>query len=181
MLRSADAARDDTLEWSVWAQCPPHLQVMVPQQIQIRVAFSSTPSGPSATGWITAFGESRFDTTTQKAYWETPEKGWVAFVFEGPPVSGTFYCQTDWGNKSLHLSYVPHPKLKVLLSPNGQPTSTELDHSVEANRTTFLVPPTPGSTTYRAGTGSAAPYWLECAIPVYDVQSSSTTLFPEFR
>lgn len=170
----------DSEEFSVWARCDPHSQVTVPQQINIQIAFSSGISGPTAVATMSSFGNRSFETRSNTPLWGTPQKGWVAFVLEGPPITGNYYCQTDWGNKRVHLSYVPNPKIKMYLSPDGQPTALEMDPALQGSRSTLSIPPAPGSITYEAGAGSAAPYWLELAIPVYDSQSTSTTMYNEF-
>jgi hypothetical protein len=174
-------AVQDSEEFTVWARCEPHSQVVVPQQISIQVAFNSTASGPTAIATMSALGERRFESRATTPLWGTPQKGWVAFLFEGPPIKGNYYCQTDWGVKHAHLSYVAHPQIKIYLSSDGNPTSTEMDPALQGNRSTVSIPPTAGSITYEAGAGTVAPYWLELAIPVYDAQSTSTTMYNEFR
>lgn len=173
-------AVQDSEEFTVRAQCDPHSQVTVPQQISIQVAFGSSATAPTATASMSSFGERRFETRTTTPLWNTPQKGWVAFLFEGPPITGNYYCQADWGAKRMHLSYEPHPKIKMYLSLNGQATSAEMDAALQGNRSIISIPPVTGSTTYQAGSGSVVPYWLELAIPVYDSQSTRTTMYNEF-
>lgn len=170
----------DSEEFSVWARCDPHSQVSVPQQIWVQVTFGSSSTSPTAIATMSSFGSRGLESRSTTPLWGTPQKGWVAFVFEGPPIEGNYYCQTDWGNKRAHLSYVTHPKIKMYLSLDGQPTTQEMDPALQGSRSILSIPPTPGSTTYQAGAGSAAPYWLEVAIPVYDSPSTSTTMYNEF-
>lgn len=170
----------DSIEISVWARCDPHSEVTVPQQISIQVSFSSTAAAPTASALMTSYGDKRFETRTTTPLWNTPQKGWVGFIFLGPPIAGNYYCQSDWGVRRVHLSYATHPKIKMYLSYDGQPTAPEMDPSLQGNRSLVSIPPTPGSTLYEAGANSATPYWLEVAIPLQDSQSSSTTMYNEF-
>lgn len=173
-------AVQDSEEFSVWARCDPHSQVVVPQNITIQISFSSSASAPSAIATMSSLGERHFESHTSTPLWGTPQKGWVAFLFEGPPIAGNYYCQTDWGVKHVHLSYEAHPKIKMYLSPDGQPTSLEMDPTLQGNRSTIAIPPAKNSITYEAGANTQAPYWLELAIPIYDSQSTSTTMYNEF-
>lgn len=173
-------AIQDSTEFGVWARCDPHSQVTVPQQVSIQVLFTSSQSTPIAKATMNSFGEKRFETSSQTPMWGTPQKGWVAFMLEGPPISGNYYCQTDWGPKRVHLSYATNPNIKLYLSPDGQPTPVEMDAALQGNRSMLTIAPTAGSTTYEAGHNSATPYWLEVALPVYDTQSASTTMYNEF-
>lgn len=174
------SGREESVEWTVSALCLPHAEVAAPQMIQIRVAFSSTREGPTLSAFMNVQGTPSFSNTTSSAYWGVPQRKWVSFLFEGPPISNRYFCQTEWGDKQLHFRYAPASNLKIFFSLSGVPSGTELDAQESARNSLLILHAQGDSTLYGAGTGTSNPYWLQFAIPIYDVQSATTTLFSDF-
>lgn len=175
------SGREESVEWTVSAMCLPHAEIAAPQTVQIRVAFSSTREGPELSAFINVHGTPGFSGTTSVAYWGVPQRRWVSFVFEGPPISNKYFCQTEWGDKQLHLWYSPTDTLKIYHSAAGEQSNIELDSREVANRSVVALHSQGESTTYSAGAGTLNPYWLQFAIPIYDSQSATTTLFLDFQ
>lgn len=164
---------------SITARCEPHSDVVNPTEVGVRMSFTSSAQGPVASASMNVRGGTTYDSFSTLPHWEAPTKGWVSFVFEGPPLSVHYYCQTDWGNKPLHLSYNRESNIRLLLSLTGQTTTTEIDHQPTDSRTILSLAPNE-STAYSAGHGSNNPFWLQVAIPVYNTGFIHTILRNDF-
>lgn len=173
-------ATETQTEISISARCDPHSEVINPSGVSVRMDFSSTATGPTATAWMTTRGTVNYDATSTTPHWETPTKGWVSFVFEGPPLSSHYYCQTDWSNKPLHLSYDATPNIRLFLSQDGNTSSREFDTLPTGTRSMLSLTADETKTSYSAGHNSNNPFWIQIAIPVYNTGLATTVLRNDF-
>lgn len=167
-------------ELTVSTRCDPHSDIVNPSEVKIQMAFSSTAAGPVATARMNMTGPSSYEATSTSPHWEVPSKGWVSFTFEGPPLSAHYYCQTDWGNKSLHLAYQASPNIHLSLGRSDTSPGIEIDTQPTDVRSTLTLTPDINQAVYAAGHGSNNPFWLQVAIPVYNTGTASTVLRNDF-
>lgn len=176
-------SRQEYFEWSVTARCDPHSLVSGPQNLQFQILFITSPTAsPQVSGWMMADAPANTLTSPVRHEWGKPLPEWVSVIFPGPLITGNFYCQQEWADKQLHLSYTRQPQIRLGLSRDGQVTSDELDPINSPMRNTLTVGRSPENpTVYQAGGPGNAPYWIQLSIPIRAQPSASSSVHYQFH
>jgi len=97
-----------------------------------------------------------------------PIEGYISSIFDGPPITGEFFCQESGRAKRLNLAYEHYGKFKIYLSRDGDFTKDELNSFADVLPSNYVdvLPTGEFLNIYPAGKGVLDHYWLQMSIPV---------------
>lgn len=164
-----------TLDFDVVAQCLPHSSMKHPKAMRLRFANTSTRQGAVFGAFLSIDDAPELTASTNR--WDFPDERWLSVLFEGPTVESELYCQTPDSRKALELSYYPHEKTRIFLARTAEFSHEELAGIDDASGTVLeMSAEGPYGNRYRAGQGSANPYWLQFSVPVHSQGSVETSI-----
>lgn len=173
------AITTESIELDVAAECAPHADVAGPSSMSLLFVPVTSRGAPTFTA--TLYPENLPSQNEVAHRWDFPEKAWHSVVFEGPPITARFFCQTATPKKDLYVSYYPERQVKIAISQSPVPSAQELD-TIDTNARRSMVSTSSDAegSSYSAGKGTNSQYWLTFSIPVHSDHDIKTTVKYEF-